>query len=214
MKTINEIQNWFFNIYDEIIPIISGNEFINLNNTYSNPETEMTNDIKIQLIDISIVNFYLVNEWWKVSWESKKNSKFKYEGSINFITLKQVLYNWDEEFGGESWSLDMKGFRPLDMFYESAGCVGFYINRKDKKGLFLYKFDGKTQALDIDFEGYLKLLGMTKGYGWWQNALIEIQTGNSQPNVTQFKEEMPKIFADFNWFDFINLYESLRLSKQ
>ena len=214
MKTKQEIQEWFFCIYDKIILTISNNKLIYLDNTYSNPETELTDDNRILLKDIALINFYLVNEWWKVFWKSKPDNEIKYEGSINFMPLEQVLYHWDEEFGGNSWSPEMKGFKPLDMFYESAGCVGFFIDREDKKGLYLYKFDGETQALDIDFEGYLKLLGMSKGYGWWQNSLIEIATGISQPNVKAFKEEMPKIFTNFSWDEFCELYESLRLSKK
>ncbi len=151
---------------------------------------------------------------WKFNWKTKAKNEVNAEGTFDFLPIERLLYDWDEEFGGNDWAPDMKGFRPLDMFYESAGCVGFFVNREDKLGLYLYKFDGETHPLHIDFDGYLKLLGLSKGFGWWQNALVEISTGEHQPNVDDFKEKMPQIFPDFSYDKFIKLYESLRIDKQ
>jgi hypothetical protein len=54
---------------------------------------------------------------------------------------------------------------------------------------------------------------MSKGFGWWQNALVEIHSGNPMPNVASFKEKMPLIFPDFSWDAFAALYEEVRIDK-
>lgn len=73
--------------------------------------------------------------------------------------------------------------------------------------------DNTCHPLHVDFNGYLQLLKMSRGYGWWQNALVEISTGAHQPNTDAFREEMPKLFPDFSWEKFSELYQSVRMDK-
>jgi hypothetical protein len=80
------------------------------------------------------------------------------------------------------------------------------------KGLFLFS-DSELHPLHIKFYGYIKLLEIFKGFGWWQNALVQISTGKHQSSVDSFKEKMPQIFPNFNWDQFVALYESLRINK-
>jgi len=51
------------------------------------------------------------------------------------------------------------------MFYDINGMVGFFVGREEMKGLFLFS-DSELHPLYIDFEGYLKLLGMSKVFCW------------------------------------------------
>ncbi|MNY12124.1 hypothetical protein D3C86_1451910 [compost metagenome] len=178
----------------------------------NNPPTNTP--VMDQIEDKCIRTFYKAVDKWSVNWKVvKKKLKFEAEGIFNFLPLEQVMQDWDDDFGGNSWAPDMKGFRPFDMFYEMEGQVGFFVGRPDKKGLYLSKTDGETQPLHVDFEGYLKLLTLSKGFGWWQNALVQINTGITQPNVAGFKENMPKIFPEFNWDEFVALYQSVRIDK-
>lgn len=164
--------------------------------------------------DKNILRFYRCLDWWKLSWKSKSELDVKAEGIFEFISFERVMNDaWDDDLGGNDWSPEMKGFRPLDLFYDSDGFVGFYISGKDKKGLHLVHSDSSVSPLHIDFEGYLKLLSLSKGFEWWQNALVEISTGKHQPNVDSFKAKMPKIFPDFDYEEFKDLYESLRIDK-
>lgn len=165
-----------------------------------------------EIKDKTILRFYKCLNWWKLSWKTKTNPKI--EGTFEFIPFERIISNsWDDDLGGNDWAPDMKGFRPLDMFYNSDGFVGFYIGRNDKKGLYLVHSDSSISPLNIDLEGYLNLLGLSKGFGWWQNALVEISTGIDQPNVDSFKENMPKIFPEFNYEEFVSMYNSLRLDN-
>lgn len=206
--------NCFFEIYDSIIkPIASRRGELFLHNIYSDPTQEISAQNKSLLSDEELIKFYSVNEWWTVSWKTTDAFDFKAVGTFNFYPVEKVLYNWDDEFGGNSWAPDLKGFRPLDMFYEGAGCVGFYVERIDKSGLYLYKFDGETIPLHINFDAYLKLLTYSRGFGWWQNALVQINVDQKQPNVDDLKDKMPRVFPDFSWENFVETYQGLRINK-
>ena len=207
-------KEWFINVYGPIWNSIKGKiSSLEIDNIV--PRAQKIDFSKYKDIDDkNILRFYRCLDWWKLSWKSKPESDIKAEGIFEFISFERIMNDaWDDDLGGNDWAPDMKGFRPLDMFYDGDGFVGFYIGRKDKKGLYLLHSDSSVSPLHIDFEGYLKLLSISKGFGWWQNALVEISTGKHQPNVASFKENMPKIFPDFNYEEFISLYESLRIDK-
>lgn len=74
--------------------------------------------------------------------------------------------------------------------------------------------DKWVSGLDLDVEGYFKMAFASKVFFYWQVVLIDIKEGTLSDETKTFKKEMPKIFTDFHWDEFVNLYESLRLSKQ
>lgn len=211
----NEDKQWITTIYKSILdPFLDSNiEGIELDNRKTPSLIDKTSHPDMEFIDKSIIRFYSFFNWWKFHWVTTDHFKFKAEGTFEFTEFKNLLVNQDEDNGANDWALDMKGFRSLDNFYDSNGFVGFFINRPDKKGLYLIHSDSSMSALNVDFEGYLKLLAMSKGFGWWQNALVQISTGEHQPNVDSFKEKMPQIFSNFNWDEFVETYESLRIDK-
>jgi hypothetical protein len=62
-------------------------------------------------------------------------------------------------------------------------------------------------------EGYIQLLYMARGFGYWQQTLLWLQ-GNPEGNpntVEEFKTYMPKVFPDFKWEEFVALYEKVKL---
>lgn len=209
----DENKEWIKGVYRSVLDdyIINEDDLFKLDNLRS---VHKSDDVTA-FADPVLNRFYSCFTHWNVKWTIRKDAKIpvQAEGVFNLYPVERIFINWDNEFGGNSWAPDMKGFRPLDMFYESAGCVGFYINRTNKEGLYLYEFDGETYPLHINFEGYLKLLSMSKGFGWWQSTLVELSTGVPQSNVDDFKEKMPQIFPDFNYDEFAALYESLRIDK-
>ena len=207
-------KKWFINYYKPILNTFNDKiDSLEINNI--KPPAVKIDFSKFENIeDKNISRFYKCFNWWKFSWKTKPTLDIKAEGTFEIISFERVMSaTWDDDLGANDWAPDMKGFRPLDMFYDSDGFVGFYIGREDKKGLYLVHSDSSVSPLHIDFDGYLKLLGMSKGFGWWQNALVEIATGAHQPNVDSFKENMPKIFPEFNYEEFKSLYESLRIDK-
>jgi hypothetical protein len=210
----NNNEEWRTKLYFDILgPVLDRDDILEIESRYPNPNEEILKQYSDKISDPLILKFYSCFGAWGVKWETRPDFSIRALGIFNFLSIEEVMQDWDNEFGGNSWAPDMKGFRPFDMFYEMEGHVGFFVDRPDKKGLYLSETDGEAQPLHVNFEGYLKLLAMSKGYGWWQNSLIEISTGISKAGVTAFKENMPKIFPEFNWEEFVALYESVRIDK-
>ena len=214
MKTDEQIQEWLVPLFTDITgPLMDRIEKMHVDSRYERYENE---NYKLDSVDdLSIINFYRFFDWLKIDWKSTESGEFQVdcEGVVDFIPLAQALSDaWDKDLGGNDWAPEMLGFRPLDCFYDVDGMVGFFVGRNDMKGLFLFS-DSELYPLHVNFEGYLKLLGMSKGFGWWQNALVQISTGIHKPNVDSFKEKMLQVFPDFSWNQFVELYESLRIDK-
>ena len=208
------MKNWIEDLYYPILNPISDNKNLKISDVKYEPTKGDYSDFEYKFMKKHKLGFFYESlELLKLYWKTFDKYEIQVEGSFDINPIQKVMFNWDDDLGGNDWAPDMKGFRPLDMFYDSDGFVGFYVEREDKKGLYLVHSDSSVSPLHIDFEGYLKLLIMSKGFGWWQNALVEISTGAHQPNVDSFKENMPKIFPEFNYEEFKNLYESLRIDK-
>ena len=208
-----DYREWFKDIYFSVMdPLADQKNRIKYD--IINAKANEQNSSLLELLPNDIRKFYSIRNKWKVVWKTTDEANCQAEGSIDFLPLEEVLQDvWDNSLGGNDWNPEMKGFRPLDMFYDIDGFVGFYIDRPEKKGLYLQHSDSSVSPLHVDLEGYLKLLGMSKGFGWWQNALVEIHSGNPMPNVASFKEKMPLIFPDFSWDAFEALYEEVRIDK-
>jgi hypothetical protein len=214
--TLEEFNLWFDPIYNEMDPV-RGSKHLKLIDGGCGDTDEKSfpsESIQEKISDYTIVKFYSFISEWKLKWRTKEDFEVKAEGTFDFLPLKEVMIDvWDDSLGGNDWNPEMKGFRPLDMFYDIDGFVGFYVGRPEKKGLYVQHSDSSVSPLYVDLDGYLRLLGMSKGFGWWQNALVEIHSGNPMPNVASFREKMPKIFPDFSWDAFVALYEEVRIDK-
>ena len=51
---------------------------------------------------------------------------------------------------------------------------------------------------------------MARGFGWWQNVVVELATGAAQPNAADFRAQMPELF-ELDMDAFAALYEQVRL---
>ena len=213
--TLEEFNVWFNPIFDAVNDIPEKYlKFVDGLCGDTDENSFPSEVIQEKISNESIVTFYSFISEWRLKWQSKQDFEIKAEGTFNFLPLTEVMQDIsDDSLGGNDWNPEMKGFRPLDMFYDIDGFVGFYIDRPEKKGLYLQHSDSSVSPLHVDLDGYLRLLCMSKGYGWWQNALVEIHKGSPMPNVAAFKEEMPLIFPDFSWDAFVSLYEEVRIDK-
>lgn len=210
-----DYKNWFREIYFSVMDPLANQKKLLKFDIFNAKADEQSAELLESITDDTVKKFYTIRNKWKVVWSTRIDSGLDAEGTFDFIALDRVMLDdvWDNEFGGNDWAPDNKGFRPIDMFYDINGMVGFFTDRSDKKGLYLMHSDSSMSALNVDLDGYLRLLGMSKGFGWWQNALVEIHTGKTMPNVADFKEKMPKIFPDFSWDAFVSLYEEVRIDK-
>jgi hypothetical protein len=77
--------------------------------------------------------------------------------------------------------------------------------------LYLYSFDGEATNLQLNMSAYIQMMSGSKCFLYWQYALIEILDGKENPISQRFKEWMPKLFTDFNWEKYVELYNQLKL---
>jgi len=70
--------------------------------------------------------------------------------------------------------------------------------------------------LDLDYEGYTQMALEGRVFNHWQQVLLyymgDVDTGGSETET--FKTEMPRIFPDWKWENFIARFESVRLSNR
>lgn len=195
-----------------------------------NGTIEFTNEFKMPINEESVkelrnnkINDLIIQEynesdgfnifWWKDS-SKKIGGKIKFNPSEFLLKNEPVLdieCQMDPEMDQE-----LKYFRFLDVPTMNSQ-VGFFAlpDKEPSKNLY-FKMAGDKWAsdLDLDVEGYLKMALVSRVFYYWQLVLIDIQNDNESEETKIFKKEMSKIFSDFNWNEFVNLYQSLRLSKR
>lgn len=195
-----------------------------------NGTIEFTNEFKMPINEESVkelrnnkINDLIIQEynesdgfnifWWKDS-SKKIGGKIKFNPSEFLLKNEPVLdieCQMDPEMDQE-----LKYFRFLDVPTMNSQ-VGFFVlpDKEPSKNLY-FKMAGDKWAsdLDLDVEGYLKMALVSRVFYYWQLVLIDIQNDNESEETKIFKKEMSKIFSDFNWNEFVNLYQSLRLSKR
>ncbi|MCS4300847.1 hypothetical protein [Chryseobacterium sp. BIGb0232] len=70
--------------------------------------------------------------------------------------------------------------------------------------------------LDLDYNGYTQMAFEARVFNHWQRVLLYWMNGEGigSAETEAFKTEMPKIFPDWTWENFIAKFESLRLSNK
>ncbi|WP_123956672.1 hypothetical protein [Chryseobacterium mucoviscidosis] len=147
-------------------------------------------------------------EWWN----DKKNG---IGGKLEFAS-SQYLFADAGLYDGEG-DEDLKYFRPLD-YPTPESYVGFIITPDTvDESLYLMSIsDYELNNLDLDYEGYTQMAVEARVFNHWQRVLLYYMDGEGIGSVETetFKTEMPKIFPDWTWENFIAKFESLRLSNK
>ncbi|UZO81755.1 hypothetical protein NBT05_04625 [Aquimarina sp. ERC-38] len=107
----------------------------------------------------------------------------------------------------------LRDFHIVDFFVDEA-CVGMYKDHPELPGMHFFEFESQTYPLHVDFEGYMKLLAETRGFFYWQKVILDHLAKTPGPITQNFKKIMPELFPDFDYDQFIELYESLRIDKK
>ncbi|MFP9114355.1 hypothetical protein ACLI1A_10460 [Flavobacterium sp. RHBU_3] len=146
-------------------------------------------------------------EWWA----DKENG---IGGKLEFASTKDLFS--DADLYDEGDNEDLQYFHPLD-YPSPESYVGFVI-RPDSiyKSLYYVSIsDYQLYNLDLDFNGYTQMAVEARVFNRWQKVLLYYmgvsETGSSETET--FKAEMPKIFPDWTWENFIAKFENLRLSN-
>lgn len=148
-------------------------------------------------------------EWWS----DKENG---IGGKLRFSS-SQYLFADADLYDGEG-DEELKYFHPLD-YPTPESFVGFIIMPDDTIYESLYYMsvsDYELNNLDLDYDGYTQMALEARIFNHWQRVLLYYMDGEGIGSVETeiFKTEMPKIFPDWTWENFIAKFESLRLSNK
>ena len=166
-------------------------------------------------LDQNLINLYRAYDGLKIDWAT--NDERVVGGQMHFLSMEEIIKSWegylyeDDEVAADA---DIRFFHPFDLISEEAQCGIIIDPNSDIKSIF-YNYSGemKIYSLDIDFKGYLEMALDAKVFYYWPKVLLDIKNNEESEETTNFREEMPKIFKDFNFNQFVEKYNSLRISN-
>lgn len=159
--------------------------------------------------------FKQINNGFSANW--KKDSENFIGGNIQLAKLQHLLAGankngiyFDEDLPQDA---DIRFFYTLD-FPTPETYVGFIIKPETiYQSVYYLHGDNELSNLDLDFHGYTQMAFEARIFAYWQLVLLEYMNGNISEFTETFKTEMPQIFPDWTWENFIIKFESLRISK-
>ena len=167
--------------------------------------------------DQKILELYKSNsDGFKIQWYTDDSRAIG--GQMEFPEMKHVLGSWQGILFEEEdlqRNPHLKYYKALDLISEQH-TVGFLHGADFEANSLYYHISPYSDlySLDLDFEGYMQMAFEAKIYYYWPKVLLDIQSNSESKETQDFKENMPQLFEDFSWDDFVKKYESLRLSKQ
>jgi hypothetical protein len=162
----------------------------------------------------SVFSFHQEMNGLYIEWEGKRVKDPDVKGLIKILSVKEILRDWkgvvyfDFTPDGDR----IRKFHPIDFFIDEAA-VGAFLNEENQEdpALYLYRFEGEPVNLHLDMSGYVHMLTAAKGFLYWQYTIIEILEGRENPVSRRFKEWMPKLFAEFNWDEYVTFFNELKI---
>lgn len=209
---IFELENNLYDIQEENPQLIK-----EVNSRSNNPLeepllTKVTEELKL---DTNFIELYRSYNGLKIDWAADDERTIT--GRMHFLSMEEITKSWegylyeDDEVAANA---DIRFFHPFDLISEEAQCGIIIDPNSDIKSIF-YNYSGEMEiySLDIDFKGYLEMALDAKVFFYWPKVLLDIKNEEESEEAKKFKEEMPKIFKDFNYNQFVDKYNSLRLSN-
>ncbi|THF53038.1 hypothetical protein E6C50_02185 [Flavobacterium supellecticarium] len=152
-------------------------------------------------------------EWWS-------NKEKSLGGKMNLAETEYLFADMKAYYDEEILSVhgeDLQYFQPFDYCSNESRC-GFIIRPDSIEKSMYYKSvdDYELDYLDLDYHGYTQMAIEARVFYDWQVVLLYYMNGVGIGSVETetFKTEMPKIFPDWTWENFIAKFESLRLSNK
>lgn len=186
----------------------------NGNSTFKEESSELS---RLDSVHSGIEHYFRkINNGWSKSWKKEKNGNIG--GNIQLAELRHLLAGangngiyFNEDLPQDA---DIRFFHPLD-FPTPETYVGFIIKPENiYSSVYYLHGDNELNNLDLDFHGYTEMAFEARIFNSWQRVLLEYMNGSSSAITETFKTEMPQIFPDWTWGNFITKFESLRISKK
>ena len=150
-----------------------------------------------------ILDFYKEANGLQLSWELRERYQDKFdsdtiEGHILILPIQEVFKDWKDiiyfDFeGGETFKL----LHPIDFFVAEA-CAALYLDDSDNPGVYYHYCGEEMYSLNMTFKEYLNALLKTRGFWYWQTAVVAELTGEEDIEEPEdFRNTMPLLFPDF-----------------
>lgn len=170
---------------------------------------------ELQRIEPTVLDFYELVNGLEVIWKPANKEKLNEEmtGSIKIHSFSETVKDWSGTvfFDNEPGDSALRKFFPLDFFADEAA-AGFCTMEGWRNMIYLYRFDGELQPLQINFESYLRLMLVAKGCFYWQYLLIALLEKNENEVSSRIKNHLPDIFPEFSFNEFESLFNNLRIN--
>jgi hypothetical protein len=205
------------NLIDYLILAEESKTITSFDDYFNLPLTVKTSEIvKMDNTHKGILELYTkVANGFSIKWKKKEGSYI--DGSINFVPAETIFQDWNYDEWEAEQNENIQYFKPFDLFVGEAEC-GFIIKADEVYPSIYYRELGEEPilySLDLDFNGYCQMAVEARIYVYWQEVILNIQGVDRGQSITEkFKKDMPEIFPDFSWDNFVQRYNSLRLSNQ
>lgn len=162
----------------------------------------------------SVFAFHREMNGLTIEWELKKSADPDVKGSVKLLPVKEILKEWKGivyfDFTPEGERI--RNFHPIDFFIDEAA-AGAFLNegKEEDRSLYLFHFEGEPVRLHLEMRGYIQMMIASKGFLYWQYAVIEILKQKENPVSRRFKEWMPQLFPEFSWEAYAARFGALQI---
>ncbi|PSR52323.1 hypothetical protein AHMF7605_01695 [Adhaeribacter arboris] len=160
----------------------------------------------------SFIKFYSEVGSYSLDWQNTIELEADVAGSVKILQPEKVLSDWKEVIYFEDDS-SLKYFKVFDQFSEDA-CCGFYTTESKSEPhhvLYYYDFHNEAFSLHLDLEGYIQMMILSKGFLYWQKVLLDYLMKKESGNTKLMKNNLHKVFEDFDFKNFIEKYKAIKL---
>lgn len=188
--------NSFFELNDMYFYAIEDNKQIKNSRREYQPIDKAALGANANLIIDDYLEFYEISDGFQMEWKADQDKDEV--GRIRIQRLNYFLGGLKLENLEMSSDDSLYNFHPLDLLSDEAHCGVFITDKIEDRMYFHMQGEDELHELQISFKSYMNLANEARGYFYWQKYLLEILSGESNPESENFKKNMPKLFPDFS----------------
>lgn len=166
-------------------------------------ETELEEIKSKYNLPSDIIDFYSQADGITLKWKLK-DSEESYHGYIEILPLSRVLGSWSDAVHFDNYPPENLPFHAFE-FYD-AECVSLIHIDEDckvKPTVFLMGSNLEVENLTLTFAKYLEYLLISRGYCFWQYAILGGHTSYlGGIDHEAFVKTMSMLFSDFDYKEF------------
>lgn len=148
-----------------------------------------------------MIDFYTEANGIELEWTIKGETDGYDDGHIVLLPVQDVFQNWEESLDAED-TPEFEPLHPIDFFVPEA-CAALLLDGTKNPIVYFHKVGEEMDTLKLDFKDYLNALLITRGFFYWQSAIVSYLKEEDRFTEVNFKEKMPKLFPDFKLEDIL-----------